>query len=72
MKEAGITPVKQPVRGGTDGSQLTFMGLPTPNIFAGEENAHSKLEWIPAGSMVKSVLTIVSISKLAAEEGALK
>lgn len=68
MKEAGVTPVKQPVRGGTDGSQLTFMGLPTPNIFAGEENAHSRLEWIPAESMVKSVQTILNISKLSAEE----
>lgn len=70
MEKAGVEPGNLPVRGGTDGSQLTFMGMPTPNIFAGEENAHSKLEWIPANSMVKSVETIVNISSIWAEKGA--
>jgi tripeptide aminopeptidase len=70
MERAGVEPVKVPVRGGTDGSQLTFMGLPTANIFAGEENPHGKLEWIPAMSMVKSVETIMNISSLWAEKGA--
>lgn len=70
MERAGVNPIRFPVRGGTDGSQLTFMGLPTPNIFAGEENPHGKLEWIPANSMVKSVETIVNISNIWAEEGA--
>ncbi len=69
MERAGVKPMNLPVRGGTDGSQLTFMGMPTPNIFAGEENAHSKLEWIPAKSMVKSVETIVNIASIWAEKG---
>ena len=69
MAEAGVKPIKLPVRGGTDGSQLTFMGMPTPNIFAGEENPHGKLEWIPAKSMVKSVETIINISNVWAEKG---
>ena len=72
MKEAGIKPVKLPVRGGTDGSQLTFMGMPTANIFAGEENPHGKLEWIPAMSMVKSVETIMNISQIWAEKRAIE
>ncbi len=70
MERAGVKPLNVPVRGGTDGAELTFMGLPTPNIFSGEENAHSKLEWIPANSMVKSVETIVNISRIWAEKGA--
>lgn len=72
MQRAGVEPIRLPVRGGTDGSQLTFMGMPTPNIFAGEENPHGKLEWIPARSMVKSVQTIVNISNLWAEKGEAK
>lgn len=70
MKQAGVEPVNLPVRGGTDGSQLTFMGMPTANIFAGEHNPHGKLEWIPANSMLKSVETIVNISRIWAEKGA--
>ena len=70
MEKAGVKPIKLPVRGGTDGAQLTFMGMPTANIFAGEENPHSKLEWIPALSMVKSVETIMNISTIWAEKGA--
>ncbi len=70
MERAGVKPVNVPVRGGTDGSQLTFMGMPTPNIFAGEYNPHGKLEWIPANSMVKSVQTIVNLSNIWAEKGA--
>ncbi len=70
MEKAGVKPIKLPVRGGTDGSQLTFMGVPTANIFAGEENPHGKLEWIPAMSMVKSVETIMNISTIWAEKGA--
>ena len=69
MERARVKPIRFPVRGGTDGSQLTYMGLPTANIFAGEENPHGKLEWIPARSMVKSVHTIVNISNIWAEKG---
>jgi tripeptide aminopeptidase len=70
MEKAGVKPIKLPVRGGTDGSQLTFMGMPTANIFAGEENPHGKLEWIPALSMVKSIETIINVSTIWAEKGA--
>ncbi len=70
MVEAGVKPLRLPVRGGTDGAQLTFIGLPTANIFAGEENPHGKLEWIPAGSMTKAVMTIVNISCMWAGKGA--
>lgn len=70
MERAGIKPLKFPVRGGTDGAQLTFMGMPTPNIFTGGENAHSKLEWIPVNSMIKSVEMILNISNIWAERGA--
>ncbi len=70
MEKAGVRPLELPVRGGTDGSQLTFVGMPTPNIFAGEVNPHGKLEWIPANSMVKSVETIVNISTIWAENRA--
>src|SRR5690606_17866823 len=50
MKQIGVTPIIQPIRGGTDGSQLSFMGLPTPNIFTGGENFHGKYEYISVPS----------------------
>jgi tripeptide aminopeptidase len=46
IRRAGLIPVERPIRGGTDGSRLSFMGLPTPNLFAGEHNFHSRLEWV--------------------------
>lgn len=63
MKEAGITPKVQPIRGGTDGANLSFKGLPCPNIFAGGHNFHGKYEYVPLESMVKAVEVIVNISK---------
>ncbi|MDT0554688.1 peptidase T [Patiriisocius hiemis] len=66
MKEAGITPLIKPIRGGTDGSQLSFMGLPCPNIFAGGHNFHGRYEYIPVESMQKAIEVIVKISKLVA------
>src|SRR4029079_2808250 len=45
IRRTGLTPRENPIRGGTDGSRLSFMGLPTPNVFAGEHNFHSRLEW---------------------------
>ena len=51
--------VERPIRGGTDGSRLSFMGLPTPNLFAGEHNFHSRLEWVSAQDMDKAVEVIV-------------
>lgn len=64
MNELGIKPKVIPIRGGTDGARLSFMGLPCPNIFTGGHNFHSKFEFIPISSMEKSVLTIVKIAEL--------
>jgi tripeptide aminopeptidase len=66
MENLGIEPVIRPVRGGTDGSQLSFMGLPTPNIFAGGENFHGRYEYVSADTMVKAAETIVEIIRLVA------
>ena len=64
MENLGITPVIEPIRGGTDGSQLSFMGLPTPNIFTGGENFHGKYEYISVHNMEKATKVIVEICKL--------
>ena len=64
MRNAGIEPVEQPIRGGTDGSRLSFMGLPTPNLFAGEHNFHSRLEWVSAQDMDKAVEVIVELCRV--------
>lgn len=68
MKSLGIEPIIKPIRGGTDGARLSFMGLPTPNIFTGGHNYHGKFEYIPIPSMVKAVETIVGILERYAEE----
>jgi tripeptide aminopeptidase len=68
MKAVGVTPILKPIRGGTDGSQLSFMGLPCPNIFAGGHNFHGKYEYIPLESMEKAVEVIVRICALTAEK----
>lgn len=62
IERAGITPKKQSIRGGTDGSRLSFMGLPCPNIFAGEHAFHSKQEWVSVQDMEKAVQTIINIA----------
>jgi tripeptide aminopeptidase len=64
---AGLELRMSPIRGGTDGSRLSFMGLPTPNIFAGEHNFHSRLEWISTSDMHKAVEVIVELCKVWAE-----
>ncbi|QEN03462.1 peptidase T [Thiospirochaeta perfilievii] len=64
MKEVGVTPIIKPVRGGTDGARLSYMGLPTPNIFTGGHNFHGKYEYIPVSSMEKSVEVIIKIVEL--------
>jgi len=64
MKNLGIEPVMKPIRGGTDGSQLSYMGLPTPNIFTGGENYHGRYEYASLDNMVKAVQVIVEIVKL--------
>ncbi|WP_188051664.1 peptidase T [Flavobacterium sp. GP15] len=66
MKEIGIKPLIKPIRGGTDGSQLSYMGLPCPNIFAGGHNFHGKYEYVPAESMQKAIEVIVKIAELTA------
>lgn len=64
MVSLDIKPITKPIRGGTDGSQLSYMGLPTPNIFTGGENFHGKFEFISVENMVKATQTIVEIIKL--------
>ena len=66
MLDCGITPIIQPIRGGTDGARLSFMGLPCPNLFAGGHNFHSNYEYVPVPSMEKAVSMIVRIAELAA------
>jgi tripeptide aminopeptidase len=68
MKEIGIKPLIKPIRGGTDGSQLSYKGLPCPNIFAGGHNFHGKYEYVPVESMQKAVEVIVKIAQLTALE----
>lgn len=67
MEEAGIKPKIKPIRGGTDGARLSFMGLPCPNIFAGGHNFHGKLEYVPVESMEKASEVILNIIKLFAK-----
>jgi len=64
MKNLDIEPVVKPIRGGTDGSQLSYKGLPCPNIFTGGENFHGKYEYISADHMVKAVNVVVEIAKM--------
>jgi len=61
IRRSGLEPVERPIRGGTDGSRLSFMGLPTPNLFAGEHNFHSRLEWVSAQDMDKATEVIVRL-----------
>jgi len=63
MRRTGVTPDLHQIRGGTDGSRLSFVGLPTPNLFAGEHNLHSRLEWISVQDMDKAVEVIVEICR---------
>ncbi|MBX7151461.1 peptidase T [bacterium] len=64
MKRLNIEPILSPIRGGTDGSRLSFMGLPCPNIFAGEHSFHSKLEWVAVQDMEMAVRVIVTIAQI--------
>ncbi|MBP9998258.1 MAG: peptidase T [Bacteroidales bacterium] len=67
MEMAGVKPKVQPIRGGTDGANLSFKGLPCPNIFAGGLNFHGKMEWVPVESMQKASAVILNIISLYAE-----
>jgi len=70
IRRAGIDPRSRLIRGGTDGSRLSFMGLPTPNVFAGEHNFHSRLEWVSVQDMEKAVDVIVEICRVWEERSA--
>ena len=68
IQSIGITPLIKPIRGGTDGSQLSYMGLPCPNIFAGGHNFHGRYEYVPVESMQKAIEVICKIAELAAKK----
>lgn len=68
MTAAGVTPLVKPIRGGTDGARLSFMGLPCPNIFAGGLNFHGRYEFLPVHSLEKSMQTIIKIAELLAHK----
>ena len=68
MEQAGIKPLIKPIRGGTDGSQLSFKGLPCPNIFAGGHNFHGRFEYVPVESIQKAIEVIINIAQLVGEE----
>ncbi len=68
IARAGLTVRERPIRGGTDGSRLSFMNLPTPNIFAGEQNFHSRLEWVSVQDMEKAVEVIVELARVWEEQ----
>jgi tripeptide aminopeptidase len=63
-EKAGVTPRWKPVRGGTDGSGLTALGLPTPNIFTGGANYHSRKEWLSVDGLIKTVETMLNLVRL--------
>ena len=67
MRRTGLTPHRRAIRGGTDGSRLSFMGVPTPNLFAGEHNIHSRLEWTSRQDLDAAVRVIVELARVAAE-----
>jgi tripeptide aminopeptidase len=67
VKDVDLVPKIDPVRGGTDGSRLSYMGLPTPNIFTGGHYGHGKYEFIPTFAMEKAVDTLVKIAELVAK-----
>ncbi len=68
MEAVGVTPVVKPIRGGTDGAQLSFKGLPCPNIFAGGHNFHGRYEFVPVQSMEKAVEVIVKLTEIVASK----
>lgn len=68
IEEAGVEPVRKVIRGGTDGSRLSEMGIPTPNVFTGGHNYHSRLEWVSVDAMEKAVMTILNLIRFWAEE----
>jgi tripeptide aminopeptidase len=72
LQRLNIEPIFSPIRGGTDGSRLSYMGLPTPNLFAGQHNLHSKLEWVSVEEMQLAVKTIITLCQIWEEQGTLR
>lgn len=68
MESMGVQPIIKPIRGGTDGSQLSYKGLPCPNIFAGGHNFHGKYEYVPVESMIKATEVIIKICELVGKQ----
>ena len=68
VDRTGIKPIKNLIRGGTDGARLCYMGVPTPNVFTGGHNFHSKKEWVSVQDMAKAVETIIHLSQIWAEK----
>lgn len=68
MIECGVKPLIKPIRGGTDGSRLSYMGLPCPNIFAGGHNFHGRYEMVPIQSMQKAVEVILKVTEMVAKK----
>ena len=68
MEAVGVKPNVKPIRGGTDGSRLSYMGLPCPNIFAGGHNFHGRFEFVPVQSMEKAMMVVVKIAELLANK----
>jgi tripeptide aminopeptidase len=68
VKAAGVTPARDIIRGGTDGSRLSEMGIPTPNVFTGGHNYHSRFEWASVDTMIKTAYTIINLIQLWAKE----
>jgi tripeptide aminopeptidase len=64
IERVGLAVRPKPIRGGTDGARLSFMGLPTPNLFAGEHNFHSRLEWVSAQDLDRAVAVIVELCRV--------
>ena len=68
IQECGLTPKTEPFRGGTDGSSLSFRGIPCPNLSAGYENAHGRFEYVPIQSMVKNVEILLKLCETYAKD----
>ena len=64
MRQAGVAPIVRPIRGGTDGARLSYMGLPCPNLFTGGMNFHGKFEYCSVDTMQRAVQTIINLARI--------
>ena len=67
MRQAGVAPIVRPIRGGTDGARLSYMGLPCPNLFTGGMNFHGKFEYCSVDTMQRAVQTIINLARIWSE-----